>query len=270
MFPKNRLSIIGGFLLMLGSFLLTHADDTRDFLDLPRLVSDLNPHLQMSVIRGWRIFQTSYARDGIACVHCHLSHDAIKRWAAAYPKVEVFDGTPYQVKGLRQVVFEAMGKHTDLEREQRLAMVEDLVAYIAWWGDGQPITPGYSRTYPPPAGDLAELGAAVKRGGGLFQMDKSGPCAQCHVPSEINPTPDKVSLAAVATNFPRFVNDADQVMCLESFLAWHLGNHVNKEFAPQDAIITDLSAYLVHLAKGKKLHPGGSINKPGDSDHEEK
>ena len=54
------------------------------------------------------------------------------------------------------------------------AGVEDLVAYVAWRGDGQPIHPGHSRDSVPAAEDLAELTSATERGRRLFYDDALG------------------------------------------------------------------------------------------------
>jgi len=251
-----------------GTYSSTYAADGRATSVEPRLLREFEPRFRASVLRGWRSFQTSFAGDGLACVHCHLDHGTMRHWAGAYPKVEVFDGTPYRVKGLRQVVLEALEKHTDLSPEQRAALAEDLVAYIAWWGDGGLVTPGRSRASPPAAEDLARLRASVERGSGLFQRRDLGPCGRCHHSGEKASTPDKTPVGGAAATFPRYVKFAGRVMSLEAFLSWHLADIGKKEYSPESSVVTDLAAYLVSLAGGKRFLPGGGRNGAGDQ-HDE-
>ncbi len=181
-------------------------------------------------------------------------------WAGAYPKVEVFDGTPYQVKSLGQVVLEALGKHTDLPLNKRLLLVDDLVAYIAWWGDGTKVTPGRSRPAPPPPQDLALLKSVVAKGRELFHQKNFGPCASCHYPGNEDSTGERIPLGAAAATFPAYVEAAYQVMSLEEFLSWHLAQDL-KYYTPDSREITALAAYLADLAQGQRLKVGQ--RKPG-------
>jgi cytochrome c len=188
----------------------------------------------------------------------------MRLWARAYPKVEVFDGTAYQVKGLRQVVIEALEKHTDLLSQQRLALVEGLVAYIAWWGDGQSIDPGHSRALPPAVEDLIELQSSVERGGRLFYEDILGPCVRCHDSGERGSAPAKIPVVRAATTFPHYVHPPGRVMSMEAFLSWHIATNGKEGYTPESSVVTDLAAYLVSLAKGKRLYPGGWEKASGD------
>jgi hypothetical protein len=145
-----------------------------------RSVDSLHPVFRESVLKGWRHFQTSYAHDGAACVHCHRDHQDMIPWAGAYPKVQLFDGMPYGVKTLQMVILEALSRHSDVDQVQAANMAEDLAAYISWWGDGQSIIPGISEAVPPPVEDLVELQNAVTRGRGLFNREKPLSCTHCH------------------------------------------------------------------------------------------
>ncbi len=222
----------------------------------PTSLSELEANFRASVLRGWRCFQTSFAQDGVACVDCHRHHEPMRRWAGAYPKVEVFDGTPYRVKVLRQVVLEALERHSDLSPQRRLALVEDLVAYLAWWGEGKPITPGHSRAVSPPAEDLRLLKSSAERGRRLFRQPELGPCTQCHVRGERKVAQDKIPLGQAAATFPRYVPQAGQVMSLEAYLSWHLSARGQKGQPPESDTVTGLAAYLASLAKGKRLIAG--------------
>lgn len=216
----------------------------------PQGLSDLEPHFRRSVLRGWRVFQTSHARDGVACVHCHPDHDQIRQWAAAYPKVEVFDGTPYRVKSLAEVVGEAWRKHADQPPEDR---IDDLVAYIAWWGDGTRITPGHSRRLPPPDKDLRLLKAAVAEGRKHYQRND---CGQCHQTGIRDRGSSSITVGKTAAGFPRFVPRADQVLDMGSYLQLHMRERGAETVSDPDRSVVELSAYLHSLAAGQTLQPG--------------
>ena len=177
----DRISLIRSlfvpiFLLVAG--LIQPVEASSD--EMRRSVDSLYPVFRESVLKGWKIFQTSYAHDGVACVHCHRDHQDMIPWAGAYPKVQLFDGMPYGVKTLRMVILEALSRHSDVGQVQAANMAEDLAAYISWWGDGQLIIPGISEAVPPPVEDLVELQNAVTRGMGLFNREKPLSCAYCH------------------------------------------------------------------------------------------
>ncbi len=224
----------------------------------PRPLSSLEPHYRQTVLNGWRSFQTSFARDGLACVDCHLDHDALSLWAAAYPKVVVFDQSPYRVKGLAEVIGETLTTHTDLSVRRRQSLVDDIQAYISWRGEGQIVTPGYSKRLSPPQEDLDQLQKAVERGRGLTRQTLSGPCLKCHTPGQaeegLHP------LFRATSSFPRYVEKARRVMSLEAFLVWHLASNGSEGFAPQGRNVTDLSAYLAELAKGQRYSPGTPLH----------
>src|SRR5512139_916368 len=179
----SRQSIRAIFMVLLSLTLLlpavSHSGEVLTQPSQQRPLDELDHHYRQSVLRGWRSFQTSFARDGVACVNCHTDHRDMRTWLGAYPKVEVFDGTPYEVKGLRQVVLEALEKHTDLLPGERLSLVEDLVAFISWWGDGEAVSPGHSRILPPATEDLTLLQSSVVRGSRLFHRQGPGSCAEC-------------------------------------------------------------------------------------------
>lgn len=219
----------------------------------PTGLNAFEPHFRQSVLRGWRTFQTGHADDGVACVHCHPDYKTIRRWARAYPKVEVFDGTPYQVKTLRRVILEALDKHSDINPESRLNLVDDLVAYIAWWGDGMNVSPGHSRNLPPASADLKLLRKSVMRGMRFIHNRSKGSCWQCHK-SESEPA--EPVLKDAATRFPMFVASAKKVMSLPVFVAYHLDELGMGRFHPENETVTDITAALAHLAEGRRYHPG--------------
>jgi hypothetical protein len=259
-FPLS-LFVAALLLVLLSSFPVAAGDGQPDSYE-PRPLKEFEVHFRESVFRGWRWFQTSFARDGVSCVNCHPNHDAIRLWYRAYPKVEVFDGTPYRVKGIREVVIEALEKHTDLNYQGRMNLVEDLVAYIAWWGEGQAIRPGYSRSLPPASIDLDRLRSSVQRGRKLVGAANLGPCDGCHARGE-EKEGKGLSLESVAAIFPRYVDPPGKVMSLEAYLSWHLATRqVGK--SPEGRLVTDIAAYLVSLAEGKTLQPGGDNDEKSD------
>ncbi|PNU21816.1 hypothetical protein C2E25_00885 [Geothermobacter hydrogeniphilus] len=225
----------------------------------PTPLTKLEPHYRASVLRGWQSFQTSFAVDGVACVDCHLRLESLGRWAAAYPKVEVFDGSSYRVKSLRQVVLEALERHTDLPRARRIGLVEDLVAFLSWWGEGRVMQPGRSRLLPPPAADLALLRVAVRRGEDFVREHWIDGCGACHRLGD-GRDPTRAPLDRAASRFPRFVPAAGGVVSLETFLAGHLRHSGNEEWSPECETVISLSAYLASLAEATTYLPGH----PGD------
>lgn len=255
---KNLLVFMLGFLLTLGlSTRICAVTVLRGVVD-PTPIEDLEPHYQASVLRGWKTFLTSHAADGVACLSCHLGFESLRHWPGAYPKVEVFDGTPYRVKSLRQVVMEALERHTDLTPTGRMEQVEDLVAFLSWWGDGQVITPGHSRTLPPAAVDLGLLRSATVRGEQLVKSRGANGCSTCHsLTPEVTDQPH-LSLSLAATRFPRYIPSAGQVMSLEAFLAGHLRQPGSDDLSPDSETVIDLSAYLASLAEGSTYLPGHS------------
>ena len=209
----------------------------------------LERHYFESVISGWRYFQTSYAKDGTACVHCHRDHDDIKLWAGAYPKVEPFDGTPYEVKTLGKVVSEALEKHTDLDESGRSAMVPDIVSYIFFRGFGTFIRPGKSESFPPPSRDMELLSKSYLRGKASFPRT----CGHCHENTFSHQVVGKKLMVEASTRFPHFVHKKNRVLSLESFLRSH---SEDKGVSLSNSSVTDLCAYLRQEASGMAIHPG--------------
>ena len=253
---RRLLSFTLGFLLILGwPGRYSAAADLKAESD-PTPLTSLEPHYRASVLRGWQIFQPSFAADGVACVNCHPRLESLRHWPGAYPKVAVFDSTPYRVKSLQQVVMEALERHTDLTLVGRVDQVEDLVAFLTWWGDGQVMTPGRSSTLPPATTDLALLSAAAVRGEQFVQNRGAESCESCH--SLALGETDKLyrPLRMSATHFPRYIPSAEQMMSLETFLAGHVQQPGNGNLSPDSGTIIDVSAYLASLAKGLTYRPG--------------
>lgn len=218
-----------------------------------RELEDMDPSFRESALRGWRYFQTSFAEDGIACVHCHRDHTDMVTWAGSYPKVQIFDGTPYKVKTLRTVILEAMDRHTDLEPAEYSGITEDLQAYIAWWGDGQPLTPGITHKGMPPEEDIAELEKTVDRGRLLFHREKPVSCSYCHA---LQKTEDSYlrPIKDILLKYPKPGSSGERAVSLDRYLLSHYRRQ-GVFMSPRQ--ITEISAYLADLSRGKVLRPGG-------------
>jgi cytochrome c len=251
-----------GLLLILGwPGRYSAAEDLNAEAD-PTPLTNLEPHYRASVLRGWQTFQTSFAADGVACVNCHPRLESLRHWPGAYPKVAVFDGTPYRVKSLQQVVMEALERHTDLTLAERVDRVKDLVAFLAWWGNGQVVTPGRSSTLPPATADLALLRAAAIRGEQLVQNRGAESCVSCHSLAPEEADKPHRSLRLAATYFPRYIPSAGQVMSLETFLVGHVRQPGSGDWSPDSETMMDLSAYLASLAAGSTYRPGHPRQQP--------
>ena len=254
--PIARLLLIAALCLLVLIAVpgLAVAEDGR------RGLETLEPSFQKSVLRGWRYFHISFADDGVACVHCHPDHSDIIPWAGGYPKVQIFDGTPYRVKTLRMVIIEAMEKHTDLGPTERGDMAEDLQSYIAWWGDGLPLSPGTSAKGEPPEEDLAELGKAVNRGRSLFNREKPISCAYCHTAEDQNDNYRK-PLKDVLLLFPRSGSTGGRTLSLDTYL---LAHYRSQGVVMSRKDIPDITAFLAFLSQGKALRPG-TVSVDGDT-----
>ena len=225
---------------------LTGAQDNR------RELETLDPPFQKSVLRGWRYFNTSFADDGVACVHCHRDHSDLVSWAGSYPKVQIFDQTPYRVKTLRMVIVEAMDRHTDLGPIECGEMAEDLQAYIAWWGDGQPLVPGISVKGIPPEEDLDELRESINRGRSLFNREKPVSCVYCHTTGEHDDSYRR-PIREVTLGFPRSVGAGERAVSLDLYL---LAHYRRQGVVMSARSITDIASYLADMSRGKLLRPG--------------
>lgn len=222
----------------------------------PRGLGELEPHYRASVLRGWRSFQSSFAEDGVACVHCHLQHETLRHWPGAYPKVTIFDGAEYRVRSLTQVIAEALERHTDLAPEARLVLQGDLLAYISWWGEDQRVIPGVSRTIPPAGIDLVTMKRAAERGAQLLRQQPFKVCGQCHNITGNDLNGKLRPMVNAPLTFPRYVSPPGFLMPLESFLAWHLATHGLEGYTPDSSEIISITTYLAELARGQRMRPG--------------
>ena len=242
----NLCRVASIFLLLAALPGIVHSDNNR------RDLEHLDPPFRESVLRGWNYFHNSYAEDGVACVHCHTEHSDIVPWAGAYPKVQIFDGTTYEVKTLHMVVTEALERHTDLSPMMAGRMVDDLISYIYWWGDGEPLTPGISEKTRPPEEDLEQLTSAANRGRNLFQQGEPNSCSHCHTIGKGKDL-SRITLNDVFLGFPKPGPGGKQMMSLHTYLSVHIkqqGVTMNAE------VIPDIAAYLADLSRGQILRPG--------------
>jgi len=215
----------------------------------PRELPDLEPNYRTSVLKGWKDFHTSFAKDGLACIDCHLSHQDMASWGPSYPQAHVFDGTEHAVKTLDQVVAEALARHTDLPGEARKSKIDDLVSFISWWGDGHMISPGHASSLPLPSQDLEMLETAVSRGWRVF----NSACRSCHSPGSSAGMAVKRSFRLAAAFYPRYLASFGKVLSLEAFLKNHL-REVSIEANSEELV--ELAAYLRSLSAGNAYRPG--------------
>ena len=221
-----------------------------------RELGSLDPSFRESVLRGWRYFHTSLADDKVACVNCHRDHSDLISWSGSYPKVQIFDQSLYQVKTIRMVIMEAMARHTDLGPIESGEMAQDIEAYIAWWGDGQPLTPGISHKGLPPDEDLAELVKAVNRGRTLFNREKPISCVYCHSVEESEVSYRK-PLRDILLGFPHAGSTGERAVSVDTYLLNHYRRH---GVVMSTRSITDITAYLAELSRGKLQRPGARLS----------
>jgi cytochrome c len=170
--------------------------------------------------------------------------------------VQFFDQTPYRVKTLRIVIIEALSRHTDLPPVESREMADDLQAYIAWWGDGQPLHPGISPEGRPPEEDLVELEIAITRGRSIFHRETPLSCIYCH---SIDSKGDSnhPSIKDVFLWFPRYSFQEQRVVSFDTYLLEHCQKY-NLVMSTEELV--DIAAYLADLSSGNFLRPGSSLN----------
>jgi hypothetical protein len=150
------------------------------------------------------------------------------------------------------VVTGALERHTDLPPTMAGRMVDDLISYIYWWGDGEPLTPGISEKTRPPEEDLEQLASAANRGRNLFQRGEPNSCSYCHTIGKRNDL-SRIALNNVFLRFPKPGPGGKQMMSLHTYLSVH----IKKQGVPMNAeVIPDIAAYLADLSRGKALQPG--------------
>jgi cytochrome c len=246
-------------LVLLGSVAASPRLLAQDNLYTPRprrSMTQLEPNYRKSVLQGWKLFQSGYADDNMTCANCHLGHDVMKPWAAAFPKVSVFDDNTLFVKTLHQMVLEALNRHTDMTEAEIAEAADPLVSYISWWGDGQPIRPGYSEDVPPAVSDMRKLSRCQQKGKDIaLSVEKQG-CGRCH--ADLGGSTLASDVVQAVRTFPRYVPALGKVASFDTFLKEHARDN---GFWLGEHEITQLSAFISLLAQGQPLEPGLAAGK---------
>jgi cytochrome c len=207
----------------------------------PRPLEAMEPELRMLVLRGqdlWR--QPPDPENTVACATCHFAAGEIRGWAASFPKVKPMPPPFARVMTLQQAVSEAVARHYRIPHGARNRQAaREIVAYLAWLGEGRIATPGVAAGQPRFPDRLTALRASMARGEDRVRQT----CGPCHG--------DDRRFAGVAATFPRAPRGGGAVTTLEEFLESHAG-------LPWDGSdAADVAAFLAMGAAGRFLEPGG-------------
>jgi hypothetical protein len=134
------------------------------------------------VAEGERRWSRSPAADQpVACATCHHEPEAIRRWAASFPKVRPLPPPHTRVMTLLQATAEAVARHYGPVDSQPTAIA--ISAFLTARGAGFPITPGVAPDQPRFPGRLRALAQSVERGQTLYARR----CATCHAAVAVAP-----------------------------------------------------------------------------------
>jgi mono/diheme cytochrome c family protein len=168
----------------------------------------------------------------VACATCHHGADAIRGWAASFPKFRPLPPPHARVMTLLQANAEAVALH--YPHADRRASAVALSAYLTALGAGELVSPGRARGQPVLEERLAALARSRGRGERDFQQD----CQRCHSPEDV------AGRVITAARFARTGSGA-----VEIFLETHGGLRWRWE-GPE---VADLLAYLVEWNTGRPL-----------------
>lgn len=208
----------------------------------PRALSRIETRLRALIEDGealWR--QPPVADNTISCATCHFDGVAFRAWAASFPKVKPMPPPFTRVMTLQQAVGESVATHYRIPPgSQNQEVSRAITAYLAWVGEGRPITPGVAAGQPIFPDRLAALRTNVSRG----ETHVERACAECHA--------EPGWFAEAAVTFPRVPRAGATVMTLEEYLQGHSG-------PPWDsAEAADVTAFVAARARGRILQPGGA------------
>jgi cytochrome c553 len=110
----------------------------------------------------------------VACATCHHDPEAIRGWAASFPKVRPMPPPHTRVMTLFQANAEAVARHYGL-RDPRPAAAA-ITAFLTAQGAGRPISPGMTPDQPVFPARMRALAASVERGRKLYEQR----CRGCH------------------------------------------------------------------------------------------
>ena len=182
--------------------------------------------------RWWRV--SPDPGNPVACATCHHDPEAIRGWAASFPKVRPLPPPHVRVMTLFQANAEAVALHYQLADPRPAAAA--ITAYLTALGADLAVTPGVALGQPVFPDRLVRLRASVTRGNRLFGRR----CAGCHQPAE------------VARRLPAFPRRRDgRAESVEGFLEDHHPHAPRLRWDGQP--IADLVAALVARLDGRPL-----------------
>jgi mono/diheme cytochrome c family protein len=182
--------------------------------------------------RWWRL--SPDRGNPVACATCHHDPEAIRGWAASFPKLRPLPPPHARVMTLLQANAEAVALHYRVADPRRAATA--ITAYLTALGAGLAVTPGVARGQPVFPDRIARLVASVRRGERLFGWR----CAVCH------------GRAEVAGRLPAFPRLRDgRAESVEGFLEDHHPREPRLRWDSQP--IADLVAALVARLDGRPL-----------------
>ncbi len=174
----------------------------------------------------------------VACGTCHHDPEAVRGWAASFPKVRPLPPPHARVMTLLQATAEAVTLHYGPVDPWPAAVA--ISAFLTARGAGLPITPGLTPDQPRFPGRLRALADSVERGRRLYARR----CAACHGSVVVAPWEGFL----YATGVPA-----------EVFLE---GHHPagGRPLSWDSPAMADLLAYLVAQRAGRPLAVGGTGN----------
>lgn len=132
------------------------------------------------VTEGARWWRTSPdPGNPVACATCHHDTEAVRGWAASFPKVRPLPPPHARVMTLLQATAEAVALHYRLVDPRPAATA--ITAYLIALGADRAVTPGVAAGQPVFPARLARLRTSVERGQRLFAWR----CADCHRPADV-------------------------------------------------------------------------------------
>ncbi|HSE96478.1 MAG TPA: hypothetical protein VLD61_11355 [Methylomirabilota bacterium] len=171
----------------------------------------------------------------VACATCHHAPDAIRGWAASFPKVRPLPPPHTRVMTLLQATAEAVARHYGPTDPRPAAIA--ISAFLTTRDVGLPITPGITPREPAFPVRMRMLAQSVARGRTFYRQR----CGACHDPATIAPR---------AGGFLRTTGEP-----AELFLEGHRPG--GPPIAWDSPAMADLLAYLLANRAGEPVTAGG-------------
>jgi mono/diheme cytochrome c family protein len=171
----------------------------------------------------------------VACATCHHDPEAVRGWAASFPKVRPLPPPHARVMTLLQATAEAVTRHYRPVDPRPAAIA--ISAFLTARGVGLPITPGLAPGEPRFPARLRALADSVERGRRLYGRR----CASCHVSTALAPWEGFVARTPA-----------------ELFLEGH--RPAGRPLPWNSPAMADLLAYLVAQRVGQPVAAGGRLD----------